>query len=155
MALPVLNFPNIETRFTKNAKGTLQIFDLIRKKFVDLTPEEWVRQHLLHHLTKDKNVPHSLIAVEKQLILNRTKKRTDAVIYNPQLQPICIIECKAPDVEVTQITIDQALRYNLELNVPFIVLTNGFTHYFIELNHQIPKISNQIPDFFVLQSISS
>ena len=150
MALPVLNFPNIETRFTKNAKGTLQIFDIIRKKFVDLTPEEWVRQHALHYLSKEKNVPHSLIAVEKQLILNGTKKRTDAVIFNQQLQPICIIECKAPEVEINQITIDQALRYNLNLNVPFIVLTNGFTHYFIELNHPIPKISDKIPDFFVL-----
>lgn len=150
MALPILNFPNIDVRFKKNAKGTLQVFDIIRKKFVDLTPEEWVRQHIIHFLVSEKQVPPSMISVEKQLILNQTKRRTDLVIFNSRMEAVLIIECKAPEVEIDQLTINQALRYNLELKVPFIFLSNGLNHIFIDLRQESPQIIKDIPNYFDL-----
>jgi type I site-specific restriction endonuclease len=145
--LPVLNFPNVEFRFQKNGKGTLQIFDIIRKKFVDITPEEWVRQHIIHYLISDKQVPASMISVEKQLVLNKTKRRTDIIVFNSNLKPILIIECKAPLVEINQLTVNQALRYNLELQVPFIFLSNGLQHIFLKLNEDNPIILKEIPHY--------
>lgn len=150
MALPVLNFPNIDVRFKKNTKGTLQVFDIIRKKFVDLTPEEWVRQHIIHFLVSEKQVPSSMISVEKQLILNQTKRRTDLVVFNSGLEPLLIIECKAPEVEINQLTINQALGYNLELKVPYVFLSNGLKHIFIDLRAQSPRILKNIPNYFDL-----
>ena len=150
MSLPVLNFPKTEFRFTKNAKGTLQMFDIIRKKFIDVTPEEWVRQHIVHYLIDHKQVPASMLSIEKQLILNNTKRRTDIVVFNSDLKPLLIIECKAPGVALTQSTINQVLRYNLELNVPFIVLSNGLKHIAIALQDKTPKILKEIPDYTAL-----
>ena len=147
MPLPVLNFPIVDFRYKKNEKGTLQIFDVIRKKFVDITPEEWVRQHIIHYLINHKQVPVSMISVEKQLLLNKTKRRTDVVIYNPTLIPILIIECKAPEIKIDQLTINQALRYNLELNAPAIFLSNGLQHIFLKLENQEPKVLKDIPTY--------
>lgn len=147
MALPILNFPNIDVRFKKNAKGTLQIFDIIRKKFVDLTPEEWVRQHIIHFLVSEKQVPPSMISVEKQLVLNQTKRRTDLVVFNSKLEALLIIECKAAEVEIDQLTINQALRYNLELKVPFVFLSNGLSHIFIDLRQENPQVLKNIPNY--------
>lgn len=147
MALPKLNFPEVEFRFQKNEKGTLQLFDVIRKKFVDATPEEWVRQHIIHFLIEHKQVPASMISVEKQLVLNKTKRRTDIVIFNMQLKPLLIIECKAPEVKIDQLTINQALRYNIELQVPTIFLSNGLQHIFLKLDIEGPKILKDIPDY--------
>ena len=84
---------------------------------------EWVRQHIVHYLINDKQVPTSMISLEKQLILNNTKRRTDIVVFNSNLKPILIIECKAPEIEINQLTVNQALRYNLELKVPFVFLS--------------------------------
>jgi type I site-specific restriction endonuclease len=147
VALPILNFPNIDFRLKKNAKGTLQVFDIIRKKFVDLTPEEWVRQHIIHFLVSEKQVPSSMISVEKQLILNQTKRRTDLVVFNSHLEALLIVECKAPEVEINQLTINQALRYNLELKVPFVFLSNGLNHIFIDLRKENPRILKNIPNY--------
>lgn len=150
MNLPVLNFPIVDFRFQKNTKGTLQIFDIIRKKFVDATPEEWVRQHIIHYLINEKEVPASMISVEKQLILNNTKRRTDVVVFNSNLKPILIIECKAPEVEINQLTVNQALRYNLELNVASVFLSNGLNHVFLKLGQNSPEILKQIPNYQML-----
>lgn len=147
MELPILNFPNVEFRFQKNEKGNLQIFDIIRKKFVDITPEEWVRQHVIHYLISYKQVPSSMISVEKQLLLNKTKRRTDIVVFKPNLQPVLIIECKAPQIKIDQLTINQALRYNLELNVPSVFLSNGLQHVFLKLGTDSPIILKEIPDY--------
>ena len=147
MELPILNFPKIEFRFQKNEKGTLQIFDSIRRKFVDVTPEEWVRQHIIHYLISQKQVPASMISVEKQLILNKTKRRTDIVVFNSSLKPLLIIECKAPTIEINQLTINQALRYNLELQVPFVLLSNGLNHVFLKLSGDSPSILKEVPDY--------
>ena len=150
MNLPVLNFPTVDFRFQKNTKGTLQIFDIIRKKFVDATPEEWVRQHIIHYLINEKEVPASMISVEKQLILNNTKRRTDVVVFNSNLKPILIIECKAPEVEINQLTVNQALRYNLELNVASVFLSNGLNHVFLKLGQNSSEILKQIPNYQML-----
>jgi len=147
MSLPKLNFPDVEFRFQKNEKGNLQLFDMIRKKFVDATPEEWVRQHIIHFLIQYKQVPASMISVEKQLLFNNTKRRTDIVIYNSQLQPLLIIECKAPEVSIDQLTINQALRYNLELKVPAIFLSNGLSHVCLKLEKEGPKVLKDLPDY--------
>lgn len=147
MALPVLNFPNIELRFKQNDKGMLQLFDGIRKKFVDATPEEWVRQHIVHYLIYHKEVPASVISIEKQLVLHGTKRRTDIVVFSPQLKPLLIIECKAPEVNIDQLTIDQALRYNLKLNVPFVFLSNGLGHICVQLENNNPKILKNLPNY--------
>jgi len=147
MSLPVLNFPIVDFRYKKNEKGTLQIFDVIRKKFVDITPEEWVRQHIIHYLIIYKQVPVSMISIEKQLLLNNTKRRTDIVIYNSNLTPLLIIECKAPQIKIDQLTVDQALRYNIELNVPAIFLSNGLQHIFLKLENQGPKVLKDIPNY--------
>ena len=139
MALPVLNFPEIQCRFQTNAKNTLQIFDVARKKFVDLTPEEWVRQHLVHYLINEKKYPASALSIEKQLLLNGTKKRYDLVVYNTLLKPLLIVECKAPSIELNQLTIEQVLRYNLSLNVPYILVTNGIKHIVLNLKNKEKK----------------
>jgi len=145
--LPKLNFPEFEFRFQKNEKGTIQVFDIIRKKFIDITPEEWVRQHIVHFLIQHKQVPTSMISIEKQLILNNTKRRTDIVIFNSLLKPLLIIECKAPQIEINQLTINQALRYNIELKVPAIFLSNGLQHVFLKLENEGPKVLKEIPDY--------
>lgn len=147
MALPVLNFPEINLRFQNNEKGNLQLFDTIRKKFVDVTPEEWVRQHIIHFLISHLQVPASVISVEKQINLNGTKKRYDIVVFNNILKPILIIECKAPFVEINQLTINQALRYNIKLNVPFVFLSNGLNHIFIKMDENSPEILKVIPNY--------
>ena len=147
MALPVLNFPIVDFRFQKNEKGNLQVFDIIRKKFVEATPEEWVRQHIIHYLINHKQVPASMISVEKQLLLNNTKRRTDLVVFNSALKPILIIECKAPEVDINQLTVNQALRYNLELNVASVFLSNGLNHVFLKLDQNSPEILKEIPSY--------
>ena len=150
MSLPKLNFPEVEFRFQKNEKGSMQVFDIVRKKFVDITPEEWVRQHIVHFLIQHKQVPASMISIEKQLILNNTKRRTDIVVFNSLLKPLLIIECKAPHIEINQLTINQALRYNLELNVPAVFLSNGLQHVFFKLENEVPKVLKDIPDYQTL-----
>lgn len=147
VALPVLNFPEIQCRFQTNAKNTLQIFDIARKKFVDLTPEEWVRQHLMHYLIHEKQYPSSALSVEKQLVLNGTKKRYDLVVYNTLLKPLLIVECKAPTIELNQLTIEQVLRYNLSLNVPYILVTNGIKHIVINLKNKEMQLEYTIPHY--------
>ncbi|MBA4241142.1 MAG: type I restriction endonuclease subunit R [Sphingobacteriaceae bacterium] len=128
----------------------MQVFDIVRKKFVDITPEEWVRQHIIHFLIQYKQVPASMISIEKQLILNNTKRRTDIVVFNSLLKPLLIIECKAPHIEINQLTINQALRYNLELNVPAVFLSNGLQHVFFKLENEVPKVLKDIPDYQTL-----
>jgi type I site-specific restriction endonuclease len=128
--LPELNFPQYEFRFRKNAKGENEIFDRVRKKFVSLSPEEWVRQHVVEYLVKQKNFPASLLSVEKQLMLNGTAKRADVLAYSTQLRPILIVECKAPEVKLDVHTLSQVLRYNLVYNAPYLFITNGIDHFF-------------------------
>jgi len=123
-----LNLPEYSFNI-RNLETTPEIFDSIRKKYVALSPEEWVRQNFVKYLIKEKNYPKSLLAIEKEITVNRLKKRCDVVIYNRDLKPIVIVECKSPSIKINQASFDQAARYNLSLNVKYIIITNGINHY--------------------------
>ena len=143
-----LNFPPYSFRI-KNSQNRQYIFDGIRKKFVVLQPEEWVRQHVLRYLVFTKNYPKSLINVEKQLLVNELKKRYDVVVYNPDCSIFLLIECKAPEVNITQATFDQIARYNYQLEAQHLMVTNGLDHYYCEMDHVNEKYRflEDIPDF--------
>ena len=110
-----LNFPTYNFRF-KSSVNKVSIFDPIRKKFVVLQPEEWVRQHCIQFLIQEKGYPKSLINIEKELTINTLKKRYDIVVFNSDGSIHLIVECKAPKIIIKQDTLDQIARYNLELN---------------------------------------
>lgn len=133
-----LNFPTFSFRF-KNSENKMLIFDIVRKKFIQLTPEEWVRQHCVHFLMQYKNYPQSLINVEKQIKVGRTVKRYDIVGFEPDGKINLIVECKAPSVQITQETFDQIARYNLTLQADFLMVTNGMNHYFCKMDYQNRK----------------
>ncbi len=128
-----LNFPPYKFRF-KNNENKLSIFDEVRKKFIILTPEEWVRQHCVSFLMNEKNYPKSLISVEKELYLNGRKKRYDIVVFHPNGNIHILIECKAPKVAITQQTFDQIAQYNMELNADVLMVTNGLQHYYCKMD---------------------
>lgn len=130
-----LNLPTYNFKLKSNENKTL-IFDSLRKKYVVLTPEEWVRQHFVQFLIQEKKYPISLIAIEKQLVINNLKKRTDIVIFSPSGTPNIIVECKAPHIKITQSTFDQIARYNLKLDATYLVVTNGLEHYFCVLDKE-------------------
>ncbi|GGD91962.1 type I restriction enzyme HsdR N-terminal domain-containing protein [Planktosalinus lacus] len=130
-----LHFPAYSFRF-KSSENKISIFDEIRKKFVILTPEEWVRQHVVQFLIQEKKYPKSHINVEKELILNATKKRYDVVVFNKDGSIHIIIECKAPAVKISQNTFDQVARYNLSLNASYLMVTNGLQHYYCQLDYE-------------------
>ena len=128
-----LNFPSYAFKLKSSENKTL-IFDIIRKKYVILTPEEWVRQHVVHFLLKEKSYPISLVAVEKQIKINKRVKRTDIIVYNKLGTPEVLIECKAPSVKISQTTFDQIARYNLTANSKYLMVTNGLAHYFCQID---------------------
>jgi hypothetical protein len=128
-----LNLPFYSFKI-KEIDGLLCILDTFRRKYVALTPEEWVRQHLLHHLHNQYAYPKHSIAVEKQLKIGTLIKRFDALVYNQYTQPAVLIECKAPDVPITQQTFDQAARYNTVLNAPYLLVSNGLQHFFCRVD---------------------
>ena len=133
-----LNFPLYNFRL-KNRENKVTVFDELRKKFVVLTPEEWVRQHVVHFLLKEKNFPKSLLNVEKQLKVHGLLKRYDVIAYNPDGSIHLVVECKAASVPVGQETFDQIARYNLALNSTFLMVTNGLQHYFCKMNYTEEK----------------
>jgi hypothetical protein len=146
-AFPELNFPTYEFRIKQLDTGAMSIFDRCRKSFVDLTPEEWVRQHLVSFLVEEKKFPASLIVVEKSLKLNNTIKRADVLVYGDQLKPLLIAECKEPGVKLSQQVLDQALRYNLVFGVKYLVLTNGLKHYVCKIVDGTTVLLNDIPEY--------
>ncbi len=123
-----LNLPSPEFRI-RNTGGKTEIFDGIRKKYVALTPEEWVRQHFIGYLVNDRKIPASLISVEASLKYNRLRKRSDIVVWNNLGKARMIVECKAPEVRITQDVFDQVAIYNMTLDVPYLVVTNGLEHF--------------------------
>ena len=131
-----LNFPPYSFRL-KNSENNTHIFDVIRKKFVVLQPEEWVRQHCIQYLLQEKNYPISLINVEKVVLINGLKKRYDIVVFNPDGSITLVVECKAPKVNISQSSFDQIARYNLTLKAPYLMVTNGLNHYFCTMNHDL------------------
>lgn len=121
-----IEYPPYQPKIKKE-KGRDLIFDGIRKRWVVLTPEEWVRQNFLEYLVQVKKYPPSLIAVEKEIRLGDLKKRFDAVLYDTNTKPFMLIECKEMDVPLTPQVLGQVLRYNITMQVPYVLITNG--HY--------------------------
>ena len=151
-----LNLPEYQFRLKQTEKGLL-ILDSLRKRFVKLTPEEWVRQNFLHYLIEYKQYPLALMAVEKQLTINGLKKRCDAILYDIQTNPLMIIELKAPNIPITQLVFDQVAVYNSKLKVKYFMISNGFEHYCCKVN---PENSSYlffegIPDYSQLLSDNS
>lgn len=130
-----LNFPDYAFRF-KSSENRVAIFDEIRKKFILLTPEEWVRQHVVKFLAEQKNYPKSHINVEKIIKLNSLKKRYDVVVFQPDGKILLLVECKAPEVAITQNTFDQIARYNLKMDAAYMMVTNGLNHYFCQMDYE-------------------
>ncbi len=143
-----LNLPAYPFRMRQEDDKVL-IFDAFRKKYVALTPEEWVRQHFLAWLALEKHYPIGLIAVEAPLKYHRMTKRADAIIYDQQGKALMIIECKAPEVKITQKVFDQVARYNLPFQVTYLVVTNGMEHFCCKSDDAAQGWSflDQVPDY--------
>ena len=146
--MQALNFPDYDFRF-KNSENKVYIFDVIRKKFVVLQPEEWVRQHVLHYLIIEKKYPKSLINVEKQLLIGTIKKRYDIVVFKPNGSIALLVECKAPSITIDQHVFDQTARYNFKLKASLLMVTNGLEHYYCLMDYIKEKYRflQAIPDF--------
>jgi len=143
-----LNLPEYALR-TKMEEGKHFIFDSIRKKFVVLTPEEWVRQNFIQYLIKEKKYPESLMAVEKQIMVNKKQQRFDLLVYLRNGQPHLIAEFKAPNVKITQDAFDQVVRYNMVLRVERVIVSNGLQHFVCEIDYvkNSFKYLQEIPEF--------
>lgn len=143
-----LNLPQFACKIEKKAEKNT-IFDAIRKKFVVLTPEEWVRQHFVHYLIDHLLYPKTLISIEGGLQYNRLKKRSDIVVYDRKAAPFMLVECKAPEVKLDQRIFEQAAVYNQTLKARYVVITNGMEHYCCEINHQNSSYQfvDQLPEY--------
>lgn len=143
-----LNLPPYQIR-VKETGGRKQIFDILRRKYVALTPEEWVRQHFIHYLIEHKNYPASLLANEVSLQIGEKRMRADSVLYDNQLHPRIIIEYKAPNITLTQKVFDQITVYNLLLHVDYLIVSNGMTTYICKMDYekQTYKFLETIPDY--------
>lgn len=133
--MPSLNLPLYAAKISEK-NGKRSIFDIVRRKYVVLTPEEWVRQHFINYLITEKGFPAELIANEVSLVLNGTSKRCDTVIYNRFLAPLMIVEYKAPHIEITQAVFDQIVRYNMVMRVEYLVVSNGMVHYCCKIDYE-------------------
>lgn len=143
-----LNLPSYPIKL-KEEGGKQFVFDFIRKKYLVNTPEEWVRQNFLHFLVQEKKYPASLIAIEKGLKLNELQKRADAVVYDTDGSPIVLIEFKAPSVKITETTFEQISRYNMVFKVPYLIVSNGLSHYCckIDFTENSFEFIKEIPDY--------
>ena len=146
-----LNLPPCLLKISNDA-GKYSVFDVLRKKYIALTPEEWVRQHFVHYLIEHKGFPQALLANEVQIRLNATKKRCDTVLYRRDLSARLIVEYKAPSVEITQAVFDQITRYNMVLKVDYLIVSNGMQHYCccMDYEHQSYTFLQDIPDYHSL-----
>ena len=143
-----LNLPKYGIKIA-NENGHQTIFDVLRRKYVALTPEEWVRQHFVHYLIEHKGYPQSLMANEIQLTIGNKKLRCDSVLYDRSLKPRMIIEYKAPTVNITQKVFDQITIYNMLLHVDYLVVSNGIKHYCCRMDYDNQKylFLDDIPDY--------
>lgn len=148
-----LNLPPYKLRL-KHDKGKACIFDILRRKYVALTPEEWVRQHFVHYLLEHKGYPKGLLCNEIELRIGEKKLRCDTLLYNKALQPQMIIEYKAPDIEITQRVFNQITAYNMLLHVDYLAVSNGLQHYCCRMDYsnQHYEFLNDIPAYEELKS---
>jgi len=143
-----LNLPSYDVKMSQK-DGKNIIFDELRRKYVNLSPEEWVRQHFIHFLILYKNYPKNLMANEVALKLNNMSRRCDTVLYNKDLKPVMIIEYKAPTVELTQKIFTQISTYNLILKVDYLIVSNGLKHFICKMDYdnQSYTFLPDIPDY--------
>lgn len=143
-----LNLPPFEIKL-RGTKAQPQIFDILRKKYISLTPEEWVRQHFVHFLVEHKGYPAALMANEIQLKVGEKTLRADSVLYSRDLKPRMIIEYKAPHIPITQKVFDQISIYNMLLHVDYLVVSNGLQHYICKMDYNDKKylFLEDIPDY--------
>ena len=146
--METLNLPPADLR-TRLSGDRREVYDLIRKKFVTLTPEEWVRQHFLHFLVHHRNVPVTLIGVEKRITYNGLMKRFDILVYGRNGKPSMIVECKGPGITLTQDVFHQVALYNMTMNVGFLAVTNGLEHYVCKMDYaeRSYQFLMEIPDY--------
>lgn len=143
-----INLPPYEIKW-REQDGRRQIFDSLRRRYVALTPEEWVRQHFVHFLMEHKGYPKGLLANEVELRVGEKKLRCDTLLYSKDMQPQMIIEYKAPDVEITQRVFDQISVYNRLLHVDYLVISNGLQHFCCKMDYEKGEYSflQSIPDY--------
>jgi hypothetical protein len=143
-----LNLPAYEFRYRREGEN-LMVLDVYRKRFVKLTPEEEVRQRFARYLIEEKGFPASLIVTEYALKVNKLSRRCDILVHKPAGHPALLVECKAPEISISQAAFDQAARYNLAFRVSFLIVTNGLKHYCCRVDFETGKISflSEIPSY--------
>ena len=147
-----LNLPTYSFKL-KSENGKEYIYDQFRKKYVRLSPEEWVRQNFTHYLVNERGYPSSRIVIEKSLKVNTIIKRCDIIVYNDSGQPTLIVECKSPDIKIKQGTFEQVSIYNITFKVKFLIITNGLKHYCCKVDFATHKVEliNEIPDYSMIR----
>ncbi len=146
-----LNLPTFELKM-KDDGSKKSIFDVIRRKYVALTPEEWVRQHFVHYLMEQLGYPQELLANEVEVSLNGMSRRCDTVLYNRDLEARMIVEYKAPSIPITQNVFNQIMRYNMVLHVDYLVVSNGIDHYCCKMDYSTNSYTflTEIPKYEAL-----
>lgn len=146
-----LNLPEYSFKI-RNTEGKPFIFDVYRKKYVRLTPEEWVRQNFIQFLVTEKKYSPSLLVVEGSVKVNNNPQRADLIVFDRSGNPALVAEFKAPEVKISQQTFDQIVRYNMQLKVKFLIVSNGLEHYCCSLNYVENTYAylSGIPDFSVV-----
>ena len=148
MLMQELNLPKIDVK-SKLVNESIQIFDIVRKNFFVLTPEEWVRQHVIHYLIFNKKYPKGLMQIEKLIKYNNLKTRADIVALNKNADPILLVECKAPSIKIDKNAFDQIAKYNFTLKAKYLFVTNGLDHYCCEMNYITGEkfFLKEVPDY--------
>lgn len=143
-----LNLPTYEFQ-TKTRDDSRAIYDPLRDRYVHLTPEEWVRQHFVQYLIQELDVPGGLVAIEAAFQFQGQPRRADVIVHDRQGDPLLLVECKAPRVSITQDAFDQCARYNIVLQAPYLVVTNGQTHYAcaIDFDEQSYAFLDDLPSY--------
>ena len=141
-----LNLPKFDIKIKKQNNKDY-IFDIIRKKYIQLTPEEWVRQNLIHFFIDYLNYPPQLLGIEKQINVFNTIKRPDIIVFDKKLKPIMIVECKNTKVKISQQTFNQTVNYYLELKPKYFILSNGINHFCCKIENNSCNFLKEIPNF--------
>lgn len=143
-----LNLPAFEYKL-KKAHGKVWIFDVIRKKYIILTPEEWVRQHFIHYLIAELHYPKALVKIEGGLMYNQLKKRSDILVFDREGKPWMVVECKSPDLKLSESTLRQASAYNATLKARYLTVSNGLAHYCAATDWDLGKTTllERLPEY--------
>lgn len=152
MNIPALKIPTYSFKI-KSEKGRNFIFDPFRKKFVRLTPEEWVRMNFAMYLVEERAFPAGRMVIEQSLKLNQLIKRCDILVFNREMDPLVMVECKAPAIKINKMVFDQISAYNLRFKVKFLIVTNGMENYFCRIHFDTKQVEflDSIPTYSELE----